>query len=68
MFTGSYKYAGRVASNASVQERIKQANRRTEPVLNAANLSGVTWIEPFSCDVEFSKLDDNGVLQDPVLK
>jgi len=66
--TNSYKYAGKVPFNAWVQEKIKQAIARTEPTFNAPTLKDVSWIEPFSCDVEFSRLDDGGVLQDPVLK
>lgn len=67
-FSGSYKYAGRVSINAAVQEKVKQAKGRTAPVFDAPSFASVTWIEPFSCDVEFSKLDDNGVVQDPILK
>ena len=66
--TGAYKYAGRAPMNGSVQEKLQTAKSRTEAVLNASNLTGVKWIEPFSCDVEFSKRDDNGVLLDPTLK
>jgi serine/threonine protein kinase len=68
IFTGSYKYAGRVPFDASIQEKIKEVKARTEPAFDAPSLASVTWIEPFSCEVEFSKLDDRGVVQDPVLK
>ena len=66
--TGACKYAGRAPISGSVQEKLQTAKSRTEAVLNAPNLTGVKWIEPFSCDVEFSKRDDNGVLLDPTLK
>jgi serine/threonine protein kinase len=66
--TGAFKYAGRAPMSGSLQEKLQNAKSRTEPVLNAPNLTGVKWIEPFSCDVEFSKRDDNGVLLDPTLK
>src|SRR5262249_23184433 len=65
---GSYKYAGRVSLSPSAREKTKQAKPRTEPVISGSSLTGVTWFEPFSCEVEFSKRDDNGVLIEPVLK
>jgi hypothetical protein len=65
---GSYKYAGRASLNPSAQEKVKQAKPRTDPIVSGSTLTGVTWFEPFTCEVEFSKRDDNGVLVEPVLK
>jgi serine/threonine protein kinase len=66
--TGAYKYAGRVHANSSVQEKIRLAKSRSEPVIADSNLKGAKWIVPFSQDVEFSKRDDAGILLDPELK
>jgi serine/threonine protein kinase len=65
---GSYKYAGRAPLTALAQEKVKQAKPRSEPVISGSTMTGVTWFEPFSWEIEFSKLDDNGVLIEPVLK
>jgi len=68
ILTGAYKYAGRAPIGGSVREKLQNAKSRMQPAFDAPNLTGVNWIEPFSCDVEFSKRDDNGVLLDPTLK
>lgn len=65
---GSYKYAGRALINASVREKVKEAQPRTEPTISGSNLTGVQWIDPFSWDVEYLKREDNGVLVEPLLK
>jgi len=65
---GSYKYVGRAPLSASAQEKVKQAKPRSEPVISGSAMTGVTWFEPFTWEVEFSKRDDNGVLVEPVLK
>jgi serine/threonine protein kinase len=68
ILSSAYKYAGRAPMSGSIQEKLQNAKSRTEPAFNTPNLTGVKWIEPFSCDVEFSKRDDDGVLLDPTLK
>jgi serine/threonine protein kinase len=68
ILSSAYKYAGRAPMSGSIQEKLQNAKSRTEPAFNSPNLTGVTWIEPFSCDVEFSKRDDNGVVLDPAIK
>jgi serine/threonine protein kinase len=68
ILTRAYKYVGRVQMNASTKEKATQARKRADSVLSSPSVKEARWIEPFSCEVEFLKREDDGVLVNPVLK
>jgi mRNA interferase RelE/StbE len=66
---GQLHYAGIVSTGLSRddQEKLNLLKSRERPAVDSP-LDDAVWVEPKACTVEYSRIDDQGTVQDPVFK